>query len=120
MSLSPAELNYVEIVTASASFSEPAPLSRVPDSYAASPWLGDEASSDPLKEIFPSDEAIIKTMSPEELPWQDYHHRSSFLPVHQDMLTCLERFAPCLPFQPLQTPIQVYQVSSEGNMGNIT
>jgi len=118
--LSPAELNYVEVVAASAPSLEPAPLSKVPDSYAPSPWLGDEAYSDPLKEIFPSDEAIIETMSLEEPRWQDHHHRSSFLPIHLDMLTCLKRFAPCLPFQPLQTPIQIYQVSSEGNMGNIT
>ena len=120
MPLSPAELNYVEIIAASATSPEPAPSSKVPDSYAPSPWLGDETSSDPLKEIFPFDEAIIETMYPEEPPWHDHHHRSSFLPAHQNMLTCLERFAPCLPFQPLQTPIQVHQVSSEGNMGNIT
>ena len=36
------------------------------------------------------------------------------------MIACLERFALCIPFQPLQTPIQIYQVSSEGNLGNIT
>jgi len=35
------------------------------------------------------------------------------------MLTCIERFASFLPSQPLQTPIQVHQVFSEGNMGNI-
>jgi len=120
MSLSPTEINYVEIVAASAPFPKPASSSTVPDSYALSPWLENEASSDPLQEIFPSDEAIIETMSLEELPWLDHHHHSSFFPAHQDMLTCLERFAPCLPSQPLQTPIQLYQVSSEGNMGNIT
>jgi len=120
MPLSPAELNYIEIVAASAPPDGPAPLSRVLDSYVHSPWLGDEATSDPLKEIFPSDEAIIETMSLEEPPWSDSHHRSSFLPTHREMVTCLERFAPCLPLQPLQTPIQIYQVSFEGNMGNIT
>ena len=120
MLLSPAELNYVEIVAASAPSPKPAPSRKVPDSYAPFPWLGDEAFSDPLKEIFPSDEAIIETMSLEEPPWRDHHHRSSFLPAHSDMLTCLVRFAPCLPLQPLQAPIQLYQVSSEGNLGNIT
>ena len=48
MSWSPAELNYVEIVSASAPFSEPAPSSRALDSYVQSPWLGDGASLDPL------------------------------------------------------------------------
>lgn len=120
MSLSPAELKYVEIVSASAPSSEPAPLSRARDSYMQPPWLGDSTSLDPLQELFPSDEAIIETMSFEEPPWLDHHHRSSFLPTHWEMLACLERFASCFPFQPLQTPIQIYQVSSEGNMGNIT
>jgi len=119
MPLSPAELNYIEIVAVSAPPPEPAFSSRALDSYVHSPWLRDDATSDPLQEIFPSDEAIIETMSLEEPPWLDHHHRSSFLPAPQDMLTCLERFAPCLASQPLQTPIQIYQVS-EGNMGNIT
>ena len=44
MQLSPAELNYVKIVAASAPSPEPAPPSKVPDSYAPSPWLGDETS----------------------------------------------------------------------------
>lgn len=49
MLLSPAELNYIEIVTASAPPPlEPAPLSRALGSYVHSPWLGDDATSDPL------------------------------------------------------------------------
>lgn len=120
MLLSPAELNYIKIVAASTPPPKHALSSRALDSYVHSPWLGDEATSDPLKEIFPSDEAIIETMSLEDSPWFDHHHRSSFFPAHQDMLTCLEWFAPCLPSQPLQTPIQIYQVFYEGNMGNIT
>ena len=120
MSLSPTEINYVEIVIALAPFLEPAPSRKVPNLYAPSPWLGDTTSSDPLKDIFPSDEAIIETMSLEEPPWQDHHHHSSFLLSHSDMLTCLVGFAPCLPLHPLQEPIQLYQVSSEGNLGNIT
>ena len=50
MPLSPAELNYIKIVAASAPPPEPAFLSSVPDSYDHFPWLGDEATSDPLKE----------------------------------------------------------------------
>lgn len=119
MPLSPTELNYIEIVAASAPAPEPALPSGVPDLYDHFPWLGDDATSGPLKEVFPSDEAIIETMSLEEPPWSDHHHRSSFLPAHQEMIAFLERFASCIPSSPLQTPIQIYQVSSEGNMGNI-
>ena len=81
MPLSPAELNYVEIIAASAPSSELAPSSKVLHSFAPSSGLVDETSSDPLKETFPSDEAIIVNMSLEELPWHDSHHRSSFLPA---------------------------------------
>ena len=105
MPLSPAELNYIEIVAASAPPPEPAFPSSVPDSYDHFPWLGGEATSDPLKESFPSDEAIIETMSLEELPWLDHHHRSSFLPPHSEMVACLKRFASCVPSPPLQTPV---------------
>ena len=100
MPLSPAEFNYVEIIAASA------------PSSTLTPSLGllEKASSDSLGEIFLSDEAIIETMSLKELPWYSSHHRSSFLPASQHFQTCLEQFAPCLPSQILQTPIQINQV----------
>lgn len=81
MSLSPAELNYIEIAVVSAPPVESASLRRALDSYDYSPWLGECASLDPLKEIFPSDEGIIETMSLKEPPWFNLHHRSSFLPT---------------------------------------
>ena len=33
------------------------------DIYSQSPWLGDADFPDPLREVFPSDEAIVETMS---------------------------------------------------------
>jgi len=114
--LSPTKLNYVEIAFVWASSPKPAPSSRALNLYVQSPWLGDGTSLDPLKEFFPSDEAIIETMSFEEPPWSNHHHRSSFLPTHREILTCLKQFSFCLPSQPLQKPIQIHQVSSEGDM----
>jgi len=119
MPLSPAELNYVEIVSASVSSFDPAPLSRSLDVYVQSPWLRDIVSSDPLQETFPSDEAILETMSFEDPPWFDHHHHSLFLLSQGAMTTCLEKFASCIPSQLLQTLIQIHDVFSEGNMGNI-
>lgn len=63
MPLSPAELNYVDIISASDLSSEPAPSSKDLYAYVQCPWLGNGTSSDPLQEMFPSDEAIIETMS---------------------------------------------------------
>ena len=93
MPLTPVEISYCEIVAAS----DPpppqhAPLSMALDVYSQSPWLGQAHTPDPLKETFPSDEAIIETMSLEDLPWNDGHHLSSFIPSVKAMYTCLERF----------------------------
>ena len=77
-------------------------------------------SPNPLREVFPSDEAIVETMSLEDLPWSDGHHRSSFLPSLGAMSNCLERFTSQVPTPPLQTPILTHEVLSRGNLSNIT
>jgi len=97
MPLSPAELNYVEIISASISSSESTPLSRSLDAYVQSPWLGDIGSPDLLQETFPSDEAILETMSFDDAHWFNHHHRSSLLSSHGTMTICLEMFASCIP-----------------------
>ena len=90
MPLSPIEINYCELTTASDSPpSEGAPLSMSLDVYSQSPWLGDADSPNPLKEVFPSDEAIMETMSLEDLPWSDGHHHSSFMSCLGKCLTAL-------------------------------
>lgn len=59
-------------------------------------------------------------MSVEELPWEDFHHRSSFFPDFQlveDKLTSI--ISSDIVKNP-QIPILIHDVLSEGNMGNIT
>lgn len=114
MPLSLAELNYVEIVFVSSLPSESASLSGALDSYAHSPWLGDCASPNPLKEIFPSDEAIVETMSLEEPPWFNLHHRSSFLPTHREMLACLERLLVVSFHNPFRHPSKYIKCPLKG------
>ena len=102
MPLTLVEINYCEIVTAS----DPPPPQHAPSSmaldiYSQSPWLSEADSPDPLKEIFPSDEAIVEKMSLEELPWSDGHHRSSFMPSLGAMSDCLECFGSQVPTPPL-------------------
>ena len=62
----------------------------------------------------------METMSLENLPWSDGHHRSSFMPCLGAMSNCLECFASQVPSPPLQTPILTHEVFVEGNLGNIT
>ena len=75
---------------------------------------------DYVDSIFPSDEAIIEAMSGVEPPWEELHHRSSFLPK-LDRLEC-EDFREILserigsPVVPLSSPGPM----DDGNMENIS
>jgi len=94
MPLSPAEINYVEIVLASSFISFDSPVSRTSlDMYSQSPWLGASKSPEPLVETFLVDESIMEVMSLEEPPWNDTHHRSSFLPCPVVMSMCLAQLS---------------------------
>ena len=94
MPLSPAEVNYVEIVSASSSASFDSSVSRTSvDTYSQSMWLGVLESPDPLAKTFLVDEGIMEVMSLEEPPWTNTHHRSSFLPRLVVMSMCLEKFS---------------------------
>ena len=121
MPLSLIEIDYCELIAASDTpSSNDAPLSLSLDVYSQSPWLGDSDSPDPLKEMFPSYEAIAETMSLKDLPWDNGHHRSSFMPGLGAMSTCLKSFASQTPPPPLQIPILTHEVFTERNLSNIT
>jgi hypothetical protein len=112
MPLSPAEATYVAIQSDSL---------LAPDAYSMPSWL-DLLSSfvDYVSQIFPSDESIMEILSIDDLPWDDNHHRSSFLPplegIHQDIHSV---FPPDVTDAP-QSPILTQDTLSEGNMGNIS
>ena len=121
MPLSLIEIDYFELLVAlNPPLSDHAPLSMSLDAYSQSPWLGDSDSSDPLQEIFPSNEAIVETMSLKDLLWDDGHHPSSFMPSLGAMSTCLERFSSQVPYPPLKIPILTHEVFTEGNLNKIT
>jgi len=121
MPLRPTKINYVDIVSASASVStDHTNLSTSLDAYSQSPCLSSSYSSDPLIDTFPTNESIMEIMSLDEAPWNDTHHRSSFLPSLEVMFICLERFSSRFLTQPLYMHIMTHEFWSEGNMGNIT
>lgn len=117
MPLSSEELQYVEIISCSFSSSDSTLSSRSLDMYVQSHWLGDVASLDPLQETFPSDDAILETMSFEDPPWLDDHRHSLFLLSHGAMTTYLGKFASYVPSQPLQMPILTHEVFLRGIWG---
>jgi hypothetical protein len=78
MSLSLAEAAYVAIQSASPSSNTSHSLA--PDTYSVPSWLDSLSSAiDYISQIFPSDESIMEMLSIDDLPWDDNHHRSSFL-----------------------------------------
>lgn len=116
MPLSPAEVNYVEIISVVNSTSCDSHISKISlDMYSHSPWLVTLESFDPLAETFLADEGIMEIMSLEEPPWIDTHHRSSFLRHPTVMSTSFEESSS--PFPP---PTVTHEVWSKGNLGNIT
>jgi hypothetical protein len=88
MPLSPAESAYVAIQSTSPSSNNSHLLA--PDAYSVPSWLDSLSSAvDYISQIFPSDESIMEILSIDDLPWDDNHHQSSFLPpleeIHQDI-----------------------------------
>jgi hypothetical protein len=84
-------------------------------------WLDSLSSAiDYISQIFPSDESIMEILSIDDVPWDDNHHRSSFLPpmeeIHQDIHSI---FPPDVTHS-TQSPILTQDTLSEGNMGNIS
>jgi hypothetical protein len=79
MPLSLAEASYVSIQSASPSSDDQHILA--PDTYLMPSWLNSLMSYfDYISQIFPSDESIMEMLSIDDVPWDDNHHRSSFLP----------------------------------------
>jgi hypothetical protein len=84
MPLSPVETSYVAIQSTSPSSNDQHLLA--PDSYSMPSWLNSLSSVfDYISPIFPSDESIMEILSINELPWDDNHHRSSFLPPLEEI-----------------------------------
>ena len=76
--------------------------------------------SGPFQQVFHIDESIREFLSLDELPWDDLHHRSSFLPelgrFENDFSTI---FIIDYVKEP-QNPISITNLDSETNLGNIS
>jgi hypothetical protein len=118
MPLSPAEAAYVAIQSASPSSNTSHSLA--PDTYSVPSWLNSLSSVvDYISHIFPSDESIMEMLSIDDLPWDDNHHRSSFLPPLEEVQDIQSVFPPDVT-NASQSPILTQDTFSEGNMGNIS
>ena len=77
-------------------------------------------SLDYLSHTLPIDESIMEAMLLDEMPWEDYHHRSSFLPpCHMVENHFASTVSSDIVLNP-QSPILTRSVDSEINLCNIT
>jgi hypothetical protein len=84
MPLSPAETSYVAIQSTSPSSDDQQLLA--PDSHSMPSWLNSLSSVfDYIFPIDPSAKSILEMLSVDELPWDDNHHRSSFLLLFEEI-----------------------------------
>jgi hypothetical protein len=49
---------------------------------------------DYISPIFPSDESLMEMLSIDELPWDDNHHRSYFIPPHEEIRGDIHSISP--------------------------
>lgn len=121
MPLSPIEKMYQSILLTSAATSDSNDhLVSSIHTYSQSPWFGSWDYDDPLNERFLTDEGILEVMYLEETPWNDGHHRSSFLSSLCEIATGLENRVSPESTGPHQNPISVHEFLFEGRMGNIS
>ena len=75
---------------------------------------------DILDQTFSSNEAIMELMNISEWPWEDMHHRSSFLSKPDSLDVKPENFYLDDDMERYQCPIQTHNVLSKGNLKNIS
>jgi hypothetical protein len=84
-------------------------------------WLNSLSSAiDYISQIFPSDESIMEMLSLDDVPWNDSHHRSSFLPPLEEIQEDIHSVFPSDVVDFPQSPILTQDTLSEGNLGNIS
>jgi hypothetical protein len=119
MPLSPAEASYSAIQYSSPSMDDQHLLAS--NTYLMPSWLNSLSFSfDYISHIFLSDESIMEMLSIAEVPWDDNHHRSSFLPPLEEIQEGIHSIFPIDVVDSPQSPILTHDTISEGNLGNIS
>ena len=91
------------------------------DHYYMPYWLEHPSPSlDYLSHTLPTDESIMEVMSLDEMPWEYYHHRYSFLPPYHMVENHFASTVSSNIVLNSQSLILTRSVDSEGNLCNIT
>jgi len=84
--------------------------------WAQNSWI----SQDFLSTIFPSDKEIIEAMVVVEIPWEDFHHRSCFLPKLIRLDSGDFKSTIVGSVYGVVNPLAIHGFFVEGNMANIS
>jgi hypothetical protein len=119
MQLSHVEASYDAIQSASPSPENQHILAST--AYSFPSWLDSLSSTfDYILQIFPSDESIMEIIIIKEVPWDDNHDHSSFLPSLDEIEKHIHSIFPDGVFDSPQSPILTRDTISDGNLGNIS
>jgi hypothetical protein len=93
MQLCPAETSYISIQSSSPLSDDQHLLAL--DISSMHSWLSSFSSAiDYISPIFPFHESILKMLCIDELPWDNNHHQSSFLPPHEEIREDIHSISP--------------------------
>jgi len=93
-------------------------LDEEPYNFSSPYWVTLEHFKDEFLDfIFPSDESIMEVMSLQDQPWEDHHHRSSFLPNKERIKTHIQTLVSTNAQDPSLLPSMSYSSPVEGNLG---
>ena len=75
---------------------------------------------DPSQQVFATNENIREILSSNELPWDDLHHRSSFLPDLDKLENDFSSIFSINYVKEPQNPTSIIHSDSEKKLGNIS
>ena len=121
MPLSPFEMAYEAVQSFSNTPSTDSdPMNVIIEEYSPISSSTLTSISDPFQQVFHTNESIREFFSMDELPWDDLHHRYSFLPKLDRFENYFSSIFTIDYVKEPQNPISITNSNFEINLGNIS
>ena len=95
-------------------------MNTIIDEYSHLSRLEPISMTDPFNKDFLTDEGIMEVMILDEMPWNNTHHRSTFLPSFDKIENNFSSLFSSETLSDPQNPISTLSFSSKYNLGNIS
>lgn len=95
-------------------------MNVIVDQYSQYSWLEPISFPDHFDNMFRTDESIMEIITIDEIPWDDYHHSSSFLP---NFTKIENEFSTMFSLDIVDNPesaILIFEAKYESNLGKIS